>query len=392
MKKGGPCGRASYKVRLSKEMNSLAKRPWLRLTLILLLDLLALGACMITFALFHHVLPKAAEIRPITDPDRPAVFDHSGEDPDETEEERLARLTGEYLSVKRYESSPLPARTVSELPGYHGDGIDLFLRKVEYGLGEEKVTYYAADLFLDSVDLLHGSVAVKDGKVSTDYVYNQATACNALFAVSGDYFKNSEVGLAIRDGILYRNETTKNDVCLLKYDGSMEIIHGYNKAYLDDIGRRVWQAWSFGPSLLDDDGNVITDNNDFNVHSTGGTFHNTNMESENGVYAKNPRNLIGCVEAGHYVIILVDGRDPGYSCGVTFLDESQLAYDEGCTVAYNLDGGRSAMMVFEGALVDKPYKDGRPISDIIYLLNPVKEPVSGDTSSSGDASGASADK
>lgn len=352
-------------------MKSTTVRPGVRLLLTLLCDLLALGVCLVVFALFHHVLPDHIDPQ-ILDQDPASVIDRPSGDADETPEARADRLTE---ACKRYKSSPFPARTVSILPGYDGDGEQIRLRKVEYGTGSEKVTYYAADIFVDSVSKIHASVATKNGDLTTDYVYAQALEKHALFAVSGDYFKNSEVGLAIRDGVLYRNVTTKNDVCLLNMDGSLEILEGYDETQLGTLGRRVWQSWSFGPSLLTKDGAVKTKNKQFNVHSTGGTFHNTNEESENGVYAKNPRCFIGCVEPGHYLLVVVDGRDEGYSCGVTFLEESQLAYDEGCEVAYNLDGGRSAMMVYRLLPTDDPtkmvnesYKDGRPISDIIYLL------------------------
>ena len=37
----------------------------------------------------------------------------------------------------------------------------------------------------------------------------------------------------------------------------------------------------------------------------------------------------------------------------------------GCKAAYNLDGGATAAMVFEGALVNQPTNGGRASSDII---------------------------
>ena len=48
---------------------------------------------------------------------------------------------------------------------------------------------------------------------------------------------------------------------------------------------------------------------------------------------------------------------------------SQLFYDMGCKVAYNLDGGQSAVMAYEGKVANKPYNGGRSISDIIYITD-----------------------
>ena len=39
----------------------------------------------------------------------------------------------------------------------------------------------------------------------------------------------------------------------------------------------------------------------------------------------------------------------------------------GCVDAYNLDGGQSSMMIFQGQVIGQPYKGGREISDILYF-------------------------
>jgi len=50
------------------------------------------------------------------------------------------------------------------------------------------------------------------------------------------------------------------------------------------------------------------------------------------------------------------------------LDElAQAMIDLGCADAFNLDGGQSVMMVFQGQVVGQPYKGGREISDILYF-------------------------
>jgi exopolysaccharide biosynthesis protein len=65
--------------------------------------------------------------------------------------------------------------------------------------------------------------------------------------------------------------------------------------------------------------------------------------------------------------VLVDGRQPGYSEGLSMKQLSQLFYDLGCKVAYNLDGGQTAVMAFMGEMVNQPYNGGRDVSDIIYI-------------------------
>lgn len=91
------------------------------------------------------------------------------------------------------------------------------------------------------------------------------------------------------------------------------------------------------------------------------------------VNVANPRGAIGYYEPGHYCFVLVDGRQPGYSNGMTTRQLSQLFYDLGCKVAYNLDGGQSAVVTFMDSVANKPYKGGREISDIIYVADGLPE-------------------
>jgi exopolysaccharide biosynthesis protein len=114
----------------------------------------------------------------------------------------------------------------------------------------------------------------------------------------------------------------------------------------------AWQIWSFGPMLLNANGQPLTKfNNDLGI---GGP--------------KNPRTAIGYYEPGHYCFVVVDGRQPGYSDpGMSLVDLSQLMYDLGCVAAYNLDGGQSSVMAYDGKWVNKPYDNGRQVNDILYI-------------------------
>ena len=60
-------------------------------------------------------------------------------------------------------------------------------------------------------------------------------------------------------------------------------------------------------------------------------------------------------------------RQDGYSAGATMSQLAALMQEEGCQTAYNLDGGKSAVMVYDGKQVSQPIGAGRTISDIIYI-------------------------
>jgi exopolysaccharide biosynthesis protein len=65
--------------------------------------------------------------------------------------------------------------------------------------------------------------------------------------------------------------------------------------------------------------------------------------------------------------VVVDGRQEGYSVGMTLSELSQLFYDLGCNAAYNLDGGAASKMVYLDGFVNQPYNGGRSTGDIVYI-------------------------
>ncbi len=62
-----------------------------------------------------------------------------------------------------------------------------------------------------------------------------------------------------------------------------------------------------------------------------------------------PRTAIGLNKNGRYVIlVVVDGRQPFYSDGATFVQLAELLLDQGGYIGMSLDGGGSSTMVIEG--------------------------------------------
>ena len=144
--------------------------------------------------------------------------------------------------------------------------------------------------------------------------------------------------------------TTKDWIIYVITDGTMQT---YSPSEYDSdavIAKGAWQAWNFGPALLDGSGNVLE------------TFNTTKY-----LNSANPRSAIGCVSAGHYIFVTVDGRNEGYSKGATLSELAAIMSDEGCMAAFNLDGGKSAMMYFNKSIVNAPDGGGRDLSDIIYI-------------------------
>jgi exopolysaccharide biosynthesis protein len=257
------------------------------------------------------------------------------------------------IAADTSESSSLSAeeKTVTQMKSYNSDNIQFTVNKYEAGTGNDKITYYVSDIYVTNVKYLKTAFATGEyGKNLREEIPAMATENNAILAINGDYYGNNETSVVIRNGVLYRSTSNDADICVLFTDGTM-------KTYLPDefdaddlIDQGAWQAWTFGPSLLDGNGNILS------------SFNTTDY-----IYSEHPRTSIGYVEPGHYVFVVVDGRNPGYSKGASLNELAQIMVDAGCKTAFNLDGGGSSAMVYDGEYITNPSNGDRAISDIIYL-------------------------
>lgn len=229
---------------------------------------------------------------------------------------------------------------------YKSHNVNLTIKKYQ----GNNVTYYVQDIYIRKIDNLKTAFAQDTyGKGFTDRPENMTAAHNAICGVNGDFYGNRENGIIIRNYVCYR-DTPRGDVCAIYYDGTMK---NFSKSEFNteaEMNNGVYQTFSFGPALIKD----------------GVTIQGIS----NSVSGLNPRTGIGYYEPGHYCFVTVDGRDSdGYSVGVT-LDEFAKIFEKlGCAQAYNLDGGRSAVMVYQNKAVNQPYEGGRKTSDIVYICD-----------------------
>ena len=246
---------------------------------------------------------------------------------------------------------------------YQSPDLAIFLSKVydEDGFSSF-VTYFVADIYVQDITLLRTAAAGADfTSTGAGSVKQMAKRNNALFAASGDYYAHSlrmgRTPLIIRNGVLYKQKVTAAyESCVLFRDGTMAVYapEDLDPQALMDAG--AWQGWTFGPALLDENGQPRT----------------SIPKKYVGVDDLNPRCMLGYYEPGHYCLVVVDGRQRAgrYSMGLTLRELGQLAYDLGCAQAYNLDGGQSAQFYWQGKIFNHPTGGGRTISDILYFAAP----------------------
>ena len=315
--------------------------------LLCLIDLAALGAALVVFALFHHVIPTQKLALNLVSIQTTA----QAETAEATQETQAMQASETVTPVAGSVQTLLPsvqgADALSTQNSFQSAGVTVSLSEHDYLGGSVK--YYLADLWLEDVTALKTAFAQNTyGSGYTDTVPRMDSLLNAALCVNGDYYGNSDEGVVVRNGVIYRANPTDADILCLYYDGTMEV-----KAYRDfdaqaEADQGIWQAWTFGPSLLNSDGSAVSGFNE-GRHMNG----------------DNPRTVLGYYAPGHYAVLVVDGR--GESAGLSLDELAGLCEELGFTLAYNLDGGKSSVMTFNDAIVNQPAGGGRAISDVIYI-------------------------
>jgi exopolysaccharide biosynthesis protein len=242
---------------------------------------------------------------------------------------------------------------------YTSETMTVTVTEVVTGSGDDTVTYYVADVALDDVTALRGGFA--NNQFGTNIVENTseiAAGNDAVFAINGDYYGFRDTGIVIRNGVLYRDRGARTGLAIYT-DGTMEIYDETSTSGQDLIDAGVWTTLSFGPALVDG-GEIVAGIEDVEIDTNWGNH---------SIQGNQPRTGLGMISANHFVFVAVDGRSAGYSKGVTMTEFAEIFQELGATVAYNLDGGGSTTMYFDGEVVNDPLGKGdeRGTSDILYL-------------------------
>lgn len=92
--------------------------------------------------------------------------------------------------------------------------------------------------------------------------------------------------------------------------------------------------------------------------------------SSSQLYPRDPRTGVGQLADGRLVFVAVDGRQPGYSIGVTNFELAQILVRLGAVTGTALDSGGSTTMAFNGKLLNRPSDPGgvRPVGDALTLF------------------------
>ncbi len=193
------------------------------------------------------------------------------------------------------------------------------------------------------------------GKNVTATTSSMAQSSAAILAINGDYYGARDNGYVIRDGVIYRSSAKADQEDLVIYkDGSMKIINESEVSAQELVDDGAITVLSFGPALVEN-GKVSVSQND----------------EVGKAMASNPRTAIAITEDNQYLFIVSDGRTDE-SEGLSLYELATFAASLGAKTVYNLDGGGSSTMYFNGNVVNNPTTNGwdiseRGVSDIVYI-------------------------
>ncbi len=235
-------------------------------------------------------------------------------------------------------------------------------RSIAEGLAYERTLYTTADeqpvrSHVLSVDNLNTAweldVMGSFGVLIPPTVF--ADQSNATAVVNGGFFSfQNHEGIGL---IAYNNRVLYSPAGKERYRGTLGITpHGILIGQLDPVDIRQYQIqteksnWNSaysslaaGPILVQDATNYLQ------IRNQG--FNRTQLA---------PRTGIGRIAQDEILLVVVDGRQPGWSRGITLNELAELFLSFGAEQALNLDGGGSSIMVIDGEIVNRPSDHAEP--------------------------------
>lgn len=238
--------------------------------------------------------------------------------------------------------------------GYLDDSIELRLETIE----QDGLILRVAYINIAHPSQLRTATASKLGSKKVALISSMAKAHNAVLAFNANYLSNDPVKTSFeyRMGERIRSKPNREkDLLIIDENGDFNL---FIKSQAEEIeafeeaGHTIVNAFTFGPALVKD-GELLALNDKYGYNPHG----------------REPRLAFGQLAPLSYIVVLAEGRRRD-SEGLTQAELAQVMYDLACVQAFNLDGGNSATLVFNGGYYHiKTKANERAQSDMIYFAS-----------------------
>lgn len=105
-----------------------------------------------------------------------------------------------------------------------------------------------------------------------------------------------------------------------------------------------------------------------------GVIQYPDVDGNGGYFDPNPRTAVGTTPDGKLVVVVVDGREYGYSAGMTLRRLAEFMVELGCRDAINLDGGGSSTMWINGRVANRPSDPTERLVSSALVVLPGSDP------------------
>lgn len=232
-------------------------------------------------------------------------------------EQVLSNLLGDPIATHKGKNSAIKIYT---------------LEGVDYRGYMAKITPYTAqalNIVLADDELISNGEKTSDAAERTGGIL----AVNAGGFMSNSTGKLQPLGLTVSDGKVVQF-STEESLTFVGFNSSGKLVSKKYKSEEEIVADKIMQGASFTPTLLQDGKKVKIPSKWAN--------------------AKQPRTIIGSFSNDDILIIVIDGRRTGWSNGVTLEDVQDKLLSFKIKNAYNLDGGGSSAIYYDGEILNKP--------------------------------------
>lgn len=139
---------------------------------------------------------------------------------------------------------------------------------------------------------------------------------------------------------------------------------------IDSATTPFWQEWDYivnGTPVLIFRGEIVPD---FTIEKVLTSF----------LEKRHPRTAVGIKSDGHWIFVMVEGRNPEISLGMNMQELASFMHSLGCVYALNLDGGGSSALYYDGQVrnycsgedddsPDAKKGEERPVTDAILIFS-----------------------
>ncbi len=132
---------------------------------------------------------------------------------------------------------------------YKSEELEITIEKKEEGEGDDKITYFVADIKLKNPERLRRAFA--NDQIGTNIVEKMPSMFernNAILAINGDYYSFRNNGIIIGNGEIYREVPERESLAMYK-DGHMEIYDEKATSAQELLNKGVYNTLSFRTSI-----------------------------------------------------------------------------------------------------------------------------------------------